>query len=52
MKASNFGDEGRSRQTLDSLNLRFINLNSLNGHNIAKNGNLGSEKFTFLKLGI
>jgi len=43
IEASNFRDEGRSRPTLDSHNLRFINFNSLTGHKIAKKDNLRSE---------
>jgi len=43
MKASKFRDRCGSRSTLDSLNLGFINLNSLTGYNIAKEDNLRSE---------
>jgi len=49
MEALHFYDRGGSRPTLDSLNFRFINLNSLTGHNIAKKDNLRSEKLTLLK---
>ena len=43
IEASHFYDGGGSRPTLDSLNFRFINLNSLNEHNIAKKYNLRNE---------
>ena len=43
MKASHFRDGGGSRPTLDSLNFRFINWNSLSRHDIVKKDNLRSE---------
>ena len=52
MEASYFNNGGTSRLTFDGLNFRFINLNALTGHNIAKRDNLRSECFTLFMLGI
>jgi len=43
VEASYFHDGGESMPTLDSLNFRFINTDSLSGHNIAKKDNLRNE---------
>ena len=52
MEASYFHDGGGSKPTLDSLNFRFNNLNSLTGHNIVEKDNLRSENLTLLMLAI
>jgi len=43
MEVSYFHDGGGSRTTLDSLNFKFMNLNPLTEHNIAKKDNLRRE---------
>jgi len=52
MKATDFRDGYRNRPTLDSLNLGFINLDSLTKENIPKEDNLRSRELTLLKFSI
>jgi len=52
MKAMDFYDGCRNGLTLDSLNLGFINLDSLTEDNISKEDNLRSKEITLLKFSI
>ena len=52
MKATDFRDGCRNGPTLDSLNLGFINFDSLTRDNVPKEDNVSSKELTLLKFSI